>query len=673
MTDPLSLLRQYNVNKKEIIERDGQIIFGEFSWPKKVETNYLIHRSGKDSTPKKYYTLECLLFILKNISLTHPVYVRIAAAENIPAVKRPDRKELLAYLNGRTANCSSIDKSAPLELPTQVKRSAGYDGLDSISKKPRFEDPHVLKESTVTMDNINGKKLTHILEAFSHMLEFNFYEKLICLNNSTDHVTYKMTRDEEKDDPSLKGLSKIFNGRTFKGRAHVAMATYAVIGGLILYFMTKPPRPPPEKRNEQPKDCIKFNTWPSKEHGTPSLLCDSGKSDNEDDIEQFLVSETELIQYHERENEINHSRDEKKIESDDSDEALSKLQSSYYYGMTVEKKGCHQTSSIVLEAPCTKSTSEKILPTPKETNCIVEETENFVPSIQWPDLLAQVFIHVGCLYGLYLCLVAAKFYTTIFAFLVIQLSGFGITAGAHRLWSHRAYKAKWPLKLILLMLFTITGQRHVYMWAWDHRVHHKYGESDSDPHNVNRGFIFSHIGWVVLTPHPKVVEKRKIIDMSDLDADPFVVWHRRLYPLLFALLVIIFPIQYYPPYVIFVNSIAHMWGNKPYDKNISPVENVCVAMATLGEGWHNFHHVFPWDYRAGELGNIYNPTTGLLNLFAKIGWAYDLKTVSSGMVSRRAKKTGDGSHQPNYWGYGDQDISEEEKRELESMNSKKIE
>lgn len=80
----------------------------------------LNYSSGKDGTPKEYYTLECLLFILKNVSLTHPVYVREAAVENIPVVRRPDRKELLAYLNGETASCAAIDKSAPLEIPTQV-------------------------------------------------------------------------------------------------------------------------------------------------------------------------------------------------------------------------------------------------------------------------------------------------------------------------------------------------------------------------------------------------------------------------------------------------------------------------------------------------------------------------------------------------------------------------
>ncbi|XP_013166495.1 PREDICTED: parafibromin [Papilio xuthus] len=169
MADPLSLLRQYNVNKKEIIERDNQIIFGEFSWPKNVKTNYLMWGSGKEGNNKEYYTLECLLFILKNIQLTHPVYVRQAAAANISAVRRPDRKELLAYLKGETSTCASIDKSAPLEIPTQVKRSHDNDGGESAAKKPRIEETHVQKvreqlaarldapkEASVTVDNIKS-------------------------------------------------------------------------------------------------------------------------------------------------------------------------------------------------------------------------------------------------------------------------------------------------------------------------------------------------------------------------------------------------------------------------------------------------------------------------------------------------------------------------------------
>ena len=139
MADPLSLLRQFNMQRKTIVERDGQVIFGEFSWPKTVKTNYVEWGTGKDGTAKDYYTLECLLYLLKNITLQHPVYVRQAASEDIPIVRRPDRKDLLAYLKGESNTATSIDKSAPLEMPTQVKRTA-EDNMESVQKKPRYDE-----------------------------------------------------------------------------------------------------------------------------------------------------------------------------------------------------------------------------------------------------------------------------------------------------------------------------------------------------------------------------------------------------------------------------------------------------------------------------------------------------------------------------------------------------
>lgn len=318
------------------------------------------------------------------------------------------------------------------------------------------------------------------------------------------------------------------------------------------------------------------------------------------------------------------------------------------------------------------------------------ESENFRPQIRWPDLIAQVFLHAGFVIGLWeLITLHTKFYTVIWTLLLIWGSGFGITAGAHRLWSHKSYKAKWPLRLLLMFLFTICGQRDAYTWAHDHRVHHKYSETDADPHNSNRGFFFSHVGWVFLTPHPEVVAKRKIIDMSDLEADAIVMWQRKYYLPLFALLVIGFPVLV--PYhfwneslwvsfwvcftlrftttlniAFFVNSVAHMYGNRPYDKNISPVENLSVAIAAMGEGWHNYHHVFPWDYKTGELGSyMFNVTTGFIDGFARIGWAYDRKSVSPEIIERRAAKYGDGTrfltddyaHKDAVWGFGDKDIA----------------
>lgn len=296
------------------------------------------------------------------------------------------------------------------------------------------------------------------------------------------------------------------------------------------------------------------------------------------------------------------------------------------------------------------------------------EAMEFSPQIRWPDLTVQIILHLVSIYGLYLIITnQVRFFTTLFAFATIYTSGFGITAGVHRLWSHRAYKARTPLRILLALLFTITGQRDIYTWALDHRVHHKYSETVADPHDVRRGFWFAHVGWLVLTPHPAVEDRRAALRESskDLLDDPVVKIQKLLFIPLFALLNVIIPL-WVPCYfwdetflnsfvvsfvtrftitlniAFCVNSFAHLWGNKPYDRYIKPVENSMVSLAALGEGWHNYHHVFPWDYRTSELGRL-NISTNFIDTFAKIGWAYDLKAATASMIVNRAKRSGDGT------------------------------
>lgn len=94
--------------------------------------------------------------------------------------------------------------------------------------------------------------------------------------------------------------------------------------------------------------------------------------------------------------------------------------------------------------------------------------------------------------------------------------------------------------------------------------------------------------------------------------------------------------------IFFINSWAHAVGTRPYDTGIRPTENRLLSIIAQGEGWHNYHHAFPWDYKAAELGNYrYNFSTGFIDFFAKIGWAYDLKTVSEDTVRKRMLRTGD--------------------------------
>ena len=111
----------------------------------------------------------------------------------------------------------------------------------------------------------------------------------------------------------------------------------------------------------------------------------------------------------------------------------------------------------------------------------------------------------------------------------VRWKGLGITAGAHRLWSHRAYKARVPLRIFLMLLNALSLQNDIYAWSRDHRMHHKFSETDADPHNSNRGFFFSHVGWLMCKKHPELVRKGKTLDCSDLLKDPVVVFQRKYY------------------------------------------------------------------------------------------------------------------------------------------------
>lgn len=109
-------------------------------------------------------------------------------------------------------------------------------------------------------------------------------------------------------------------------------------------------------------------------------------------------------------------------------------------------------------------------------------------------------------------------------------------------------------------------------------------------------------------------------------------------------------------------------------RTISATENLSVATLTFGEGFHNYHHAFPWDYKAAELGNYaFNMSTAFIDLFAKIGWAYDMKVASKEIVLQRRKRTGDGSHSHDneIWGWDDADMTSEEKNLVEIINQEK--
>lgn len=158
------------------------------------------------------------------------------------------------------------------------------------------------------------------------------------------------------------------------------------------------------------------------------------------------------------------------------------------------------------------------------------------------------------------------------------------------------------------MIFnTIAFQDSAIHWARDHRLHHKFFDTDADPYNATRGFFFSHVGWLMTKKHPDVKTAGRNIDISDLETDEILRFQRKHWKVLVLLLCFILPTMVpvifwnetwtnawlFPTcfrYVFVlnitwcVNSVAHIWGNRPYDQRISPAQNVSVAIFALGEG-----------------------------------------------------------------------------------------
>lgn len=277
--------------------------------------------------------------------------------------------------------------------------------------------------------------------------------------------------------------------------------------------------------------------------------------------------------------------------------------------------------------------------------------------IVWPNVLLFVFLHVVYIAGLVHLLRHKLWHSWIFGYWYSLLGAMGVTCGAHRLWSHRSYRASLPLKVWLMVCQSIAGQNDVYTWCRDHRLHHKFSETDADPHNSRRGFFFCHVGWLLTRKHPDVWIKGRTVDCTDLLMDPVLAFQRRYYSLFYLFFCFLLPtlcchyligdtwfdswiVGSFGRYIVtlhstwFVNSAAHMFGERPYKRSVEPRDNPWVSWATWGEGFHNYHHVFPYDYAISETGLKLDPMTTFIDLMSFFGLAYDLKRVPRDVVRR---------------------------------------
>jgi len=220
-----------------------------------------------------------------------------------------------------------------------------------------------------------------------------------------------------------------------------------------------------------------------------------------------------------------------------------------------------------------------------------------------------------------------------------------ITVGYHRLFSHVTYKAHPALQFLVLFFGAAAYEQSALRWSSQHRTHHLYVDTDKDPYSIKKGFFYAHIGWLLFWKHPDYYE-----NAIDLQRNRLVMHQHQYYPLWAAVSGIILPMLigvccgdplgafvfavcvrmvYVHQTTFCINSVCHTFGQATYDIYSTAKDHWLVAFITNGEGYHNFHHHFPSDYRNGVRWYQWDPSKWMIAVLARVGLAWDLKRVST--------------------------------------------
>lgn len=237
------------------------------------------------------------------------------------------------------------------------------------------------------------------------------------------------------------------------------------------------------------------------------------------------------------------------------------------------------------------------------------------------------------------------------SFILLYLTGLSITGGYHRFYAHKSYKTNSAVEATLLFFGAMAGQGSALRWAFDHRAHHAYVDTDNDPYSINKGFWYAHFLWIF--DKPKDIDAKVVPDLlrnklvmfqerhigklmvaSNVIAFLFVGWLLNDYygAFFLALWTRLFALHHF---TWFINSLCHTWGDRPFSQEQTAVDNYLISILTFGEGYHNYHHTFANDYRNGVRWYHFDPTKWLIWTLHKLGLAHSLKTMDALTIKKR--------------------------------------
>ena len=265
-------------------------------------------------------------------------------------------------------------------------------------------------------------------------------------------------------------------------------------------------------------------------------------------------------------------------------------------------------------------------------------------------------------------------WVTLIVFAIMYLAtGFGVTIGFHRLFTHRAFETNKIVKATLAICGSMAVEGPVLQWVAAHRRHHQHSDEEEDPHSPHfhgggvmgtlRGLWHAHTGWL-FKPHAPGLSRY----VGDLRKDPLVRKISALFPL-WVLLSLLIPtvlgglltLSWMGALLGFlwgglariflvhhitwsINSVCHVWGTQPFGDKDESRNNVVMGVLAMGEGWHNNHHAFPTSARHGlrwwELDASYWCIRGL----EVVGLAWNVKVPKREAIEAKMERSDQRRH-----------------------------
>jgi stearoyl-CoA desaturase (delta-9 desaturase) len=239
--------------------------------------------------------------------------------------------------------------------------------------------------------------------------------------------------------------------------------------------------------------------------------------------------------------------------------------------------------------------------------------------------------------------------TAVIIFLVLYFGRmFFITGGYHRYFSHRAYRTNRFTQFLFAFGGTTCAQKGPLWWAAHHRNHHKFSDTERDIHSPRKGFWWSHVGWILCDkynetnyddikdfakyPEIRFIDKHNWIGPWTVGIASYLIggWSGLVFGF-FGSTVLLWHSTFT------VNSLAHVFGRRPYETEDTSRNSTLIALLTAGEGWHNNHHRYQSATRQGFRWWQIDTTFYILWLMARVGLVRDLRPVPARVIDEASR------------------------------------